>query len=69
VGDSVRAGFFNKLFKVSDPVVRLRIDNPAIQLTGFSNVYARKQRKWWQSTGAKIGLGLIAGFTAVTLLK
>jgi len=69
VGDSVRAGFFNKLFKVSDPVVRLHIDNPAIQLTGFSNVYARKQRKWWQSTGAKIGFGVLGGAVGVTLIK
>jgi hypothetical protein len=69
VGDSVRSGFFNKLFKVSDPVVRLHIDNPAIQLTGFSNVYARKQRKWWQSTGAKIGFGVLAGAVGVTLIK
>lgn len=69
VGDSVRSGLFNRLFKVSDPLVRLHIDNPAIQLTGFSNVYTRKQRKWWQSTGAKIGLGLIAGVTAISLVK
>jgi len=69
VGDSVRSGLFNRLFKVSDPVVRLHIDNPAIQLTGFSNVYARKQRKWWQSTGAKIGFGVLAGAVGVTLLK
>ena len=69
VGDSVRSGLFNRLFKVSDPVVRLHIDNPAIQLAGFSNVYTRKQRKWWQSTGAKIGLGLIAGVTAISLVK
>jgi hypothetical protein len=69
VGDSVRSGLFNRLFKVSDPVVRLHIDNPAIQLTGFSNLYARKQRKWWQSTGAKIGLGVLAGAVGVTLLK
>jgi hypothetical protein len=65
VGDTIRSGLFNRIFKVSDPIVRLHIDNPAIQLQGFSNIYARKERKWWQSTGFKIAIGVVAGAAVV----
>lgn len=42
IGDTVRKGLINKLFKVSDPVVRVKVDNPNVQITGMSNFVVRK---------------------------
>jgi hypothetical protein len=43
-------------------VVRLHIDNPNIQLQGMSNIYIKDRKKWFETTGFKIGFGVLLGF-------
>ena len=62
VGDTLRKGFINRLFKKSDQVVRLHIDNPNIQLQGMSNIYIKDRKKWFETTGFKIAFGAFLGF-------
>jgi hypothetical protein len=62
VGDTLRNGFINSLFRKSDQVVRLHIDNPNIQLQGMSNIYIKDRKKWFETTGFKIGFGVFLGF-------
>jgi hypothetical protein len=62
IGDTLRKGLINKIFKVSDPVVRIRVDNPNVQITSMSNFVVRKPPKWYQTTGFKIGVGVLIGF-------
>lgn len=62
VGDTLRNGFINRLFNKSDQVVRLHIDNPNIQLQGMSNIYIKERKKWFETTGFKIGFGALLGF-------
>jgi hypothetical protein len=66
VGDTLRNGLFNRLFKKSDQVVRLHIDNPNIQLQGMSNIYIKDRKKWYQKTGFKIVFGAFLGFGLAT---
>jgi len=61
-GDTVRAGLFNRLIKKSDPVVRIRVDNPNVVITGMSNFVVRKPPKWYETTGFKVGVGMLLGF-------
>lgn len=62
VGDTLRNGLFNRLFKKSDQVVRLHIDNPNIQLQGMSNIYIKDRKKWFETTAFKIAFGAFLGF-------
>lgn len=62
VGDTLRNGFINRLFKKSDQVVRLHIDNPNIQLEGMSNIYIKDRKKWFETTAFKIAFGAFLGF-------
>jgi hypothetical protein len=62
VGDTLRNGLFNRLFRKSDQVVRLHIDNPNIQLSGMSNIYIKDRKKWFETTGFKIAFGAFLGF-------
>jgi hypothetical protein len=62
IGDTIRKGLINKLFKVSDPVVRIKVDNPNVKITSMSNFVVRKPPKWYQTTGFKIGIGALIGF-------
>jgi hypothetical protein len=62
IGDTIRKGLINKIFKVSDPVVRIRVDNPNVQITSMSNFVVRKPPKWYESTPFKIGVGVLIGF-------
>jgi hypothetical protein len=61
VGDSSRKGFISKILGTRDKVVRLSIDNPNIALVGFSNVYIRQERKWWQKRGVAFAFGALFG--------
>jgi hypothetical protein len=61
-GDTVRNGFFNRLIKKSDPVVRIRVDNPNVVVTGMSNFVVRKPPRWYETTGFKVGVGMLLGF-------
>jgi hypothetical protein len=62
VGDTMRTGFFNKLLKKKDTVVRLRVDNPNVTITGMDNIYIKEEKKWHQTTAFKLGVGAIIGF-------
>lgn len=61
VGDTMRTGFINRLFKKKDSVVRLRVDNPNVEITGMSNIYIKQDKKWHQTTAFKLGVGMIIG--------
>jgi hypothetical protein len=67
IGDTLREGFISKILKRTDPVVRIGVDNPNINLTGMRNVVIRQDKKWYQTTAAKIGFGALLGITAVKL--
>jgi len=67
IGDTLREGFISKILKRTDPVVRIGVDNPNINLTGMRNVVVRQDKKWYQTTAAKIGFGALLGITAVKL--
>jgi hypothetical protein len=58
VGDTIRKG----LFKRKDKVVRMRIDNPNVQITGMENIYIKQEKKWYQTTAFKVGVGALIGF-------
>jgi hypothetical protein len=66
LGDTLRNGFINRLFKKSDQVVRLHIDNPNIQLHGMTNIYIKDRKKWFETTAFKIGFGVFLGFGLAT---
>ena len=60
VGDTIRKG----LFKRRDKVIRMRIDNPNMQITGMQNIYIKQDKKWYQTTAFKVGVGALIGFGA-----
>ena len=62
VGDTMRTGLINRLLKKKDTVVRLRVDNPNVAITGMSNIYIKQDKKWHQTTAFKVGIGAIIGF-------
>jgi hypothetical protein len=62
VGDTMRTGFVNRLLKKKDTVVRLRVDNPNVQVVGLENIYIKQDKKWHQTTAFKLGVGAIIGF-------
>ena len=61
VGDTLREGFINRLLRKSDSVVRLHIDNPTMSISNLSNIYVKKEPKWYQSTAFKVGVGVLLG--------
>jgi hypothetical protein len=61
VGDTMRTGLVNKLLKKSDKVVRMRVDNPNVTITGMQNIYIKEEKKWHQSTAFKLGVGMLIG--------
>ena len=63
VGDTMRTGFVNRLLKKSDTVVRMRVDNPNVQVVGLENIYIKQDKKWHQTTAFKLGVGAIIGFS------
>ena len=65
VGDTMRTGFINKLLKKKDTVVRMRVDNPNVEITGMQNIYIKQDKKWHQTTAFKVGVGMLIG-VAVT---
>ena len=62
VGDTMRTGFVNRIFRKSDQVVRMRVDNPNVQVVGLENIYIKQDKKWHQTTAFKMGVGAIIGF-------
>jgi len=69
VGDTMRTGFFNRLFRKSDQVVRLRVDNPNVAITGMDNIYIKEDKKWHQTTAFKLGVGIIMGVAITSVGK
>jgi hypothetical protein len=65
VGDTIRKG----LFKRKDKVIRMRIDNPNMQITGMQNIYIKQEKKWYQTTAFKLGVGALIGFGAAKAAK
>jgi len=61
VGDTLRDGLINRLLRKTDSVVRLHIDNPTMSITNLSNIYIKKEPKWYQSTAFKVGVGVLLG--------
>jgi hypothetical protein len=69
VGDTMRTGFVNRLLKKKDTVVRLRVDNPNVQVVGLENIYIKQDKKWHQTTAFKVGVGVLIGVAAVSAVK
>jgi hypothetical protein len=69
VGDTMRTGFFNRLFRKSDQVVRMRVDNPNVAITGMDNIYIKEDKKWHQTTAFKLGVGIIMGVAITSVGK
>jgi len=69
VGDTMRTGFVNRLLKKKDTVVRLRVDNPNVAITGMENIYIKQDKKWHQTTAFKVGVGVLIGVVAVKAAK
>jgi hypothetical protein len=69
VGDTMRTGFVNRLLKKKDTVVRMRVDNPNVQLVGLENIYIKQEKKWHQTTAFKVGVGVLIGVAAVKAVK
>ena len=61
VGDTMRTGFVNRIMRKSDTVVRLRVDNPNVQVVGMDNIYIKQEKKWHQTTAFKLGVGMLIG--------
>jgi hypothetical protein len=69
VGDTMRTGFVNRLLKKKDTVVRLRVDNPNVQVVGLENIYIKQGKKWHQTTAFKVGVGVLIGVAVVKAVK
>ena len=69
VGDTLRDGLINRLLRKSDSVVRLHIDNPTMSISNLSNIYVKKEPKWYESTAFKIGVGVLLGIGLSSQIK
>ena len=69
VGDTMRTGFVNRLLKKKDTVVRMRVDNPNVQVVGLENIYIKQEKKWHQTTVFKVGVGVLIGVAVVKAAK
>lgn len=58
IGDTVRAGFFNRLFRKRDKVVRLHIDNPLIEVKGLDAVIVPNKPKRFRYFLGGLGVGI-----------
>jgi hypothetical protein len=69
VGDTLRDGLINRLLRKKDIVVRLHINNPTMSITNLSNIYVKKEPKWYQSTAFKVGVGVLLGIGISSQIK
>lgn len=69
VGDTLRDGLINRLLRKTDSVVRLHIDNPTMSISNLSNIYVKKETKWYQSTAFKVGVGVLLGIGLSSQIK
>ena len=61
IGDTVRAGFFNRLLRKRDKVVRMHIDNPLIEVKGLDAVIVPNKPKRFRYFLGGLGVGILAG--------
>jgi hypothetical protein len=69
IADTVRKGILNKIAGKKDKVLILKIDNPNMKITGMSNIYIQEEKKWWQTTAAKVGIGFVLGVGMVAAIN
>ena len=69
VGDTLRNGLINRLLRKSDSVIRLHIDNPTMLISNLSNIYVKKEPKWYESTAFKVGVGVLLGIGITSQIK
>jgi hypothetical protein len=69
VGDTLRDGLFNRLLRKKDSVVRLHIDNPTMSISNLSNIYIKREPKWYESTAFKVGVGVLLGIGLSSQIK
>jgi hypothetical protein len=69
IGDTLRAGLINKVFRNKDKVVSLHMDNPYMEITGMKTIVVSQEKKWYQTTAFKVGAGILLGATVVSLGK
>ena len=59
IGDTLRKGF---LWRKRDKVVRIKVDNPYVNVTGINSVIiADKPKKWYETRAFAFALGGITG--------
>ena len=61
IGDTVRAGIFNRIFRKRDKVVRLHIDNPLIEVNGMDAVIVPNKPRRFRYFLGGLGVGILAG--------
>jgi hypothetical protein len=69
IADTARKGILNKIAGKKDKVLSLKIDNPNMKITGMSNIYIKEEKKWWQTTAAKVGLGFVLGVGMIAAIN
>jgi len=61
IGEKKEKGIIN-IFKPSVPTVEIINNNPYTSVQGLQNVVIKKEpKKWWETTAAKIGFGVVLG--------
>lgn len=69
VGDTLRGGLFNRLFRRKDTVLRLKIDNPYVFVTGMDNYVIKRRPKWYETPLFNFGAGLVCGLALRVVQK
>jgi hypothetical protein len=69
IGDTLRSGFFNRLFRRKDSVLRLKVDNPYAAVTGMDNYLIKRRPKWYETPAFNFGAGLICGLALRVVQK
>ena len=69
IGDRKQKGFKN-IFKRRIPTVEIVNESPYVNVEGLQNVVIKKRRKrWYETTGFKVGVGVVLGGYVVTKLN
>jgi hypothetical protein len=69
IGDTLKSGLFNKLFRRTDKVISMKIDNPYVEVKGMNNIIIEDRKRWYQTTVAKIGFGALVGAIGYSVLS
>jgi len=49
-------------FKKKNPVVKIKSENPYTDIQTMENIVVKEKKRFYQTTGFKVGVGLIGGF-------